>query len=348
MILALIDTAVTNGARLKKAATCLGLSARTLIRWRASDAAEDKRNGPKQPPANKLNPHEREQIIAAATSPAFRDLSPKQIVPKLADQGRYLGSESSFYRILKEQQLLTHRHGSRPATSRPPRAHVATGPCQVWSWDITFLRTSVKGMFFHLYLFLDVFSRKIVAAEVFPEESMEHSAWLFQKACLTHALNPESLVLHSDNGGPMKGSTMLATLQKLGVVPSFSRPRVSDDNPYSEALFRTLKYHPQYPPRAFQRLEEAQVWVDQFVIWYNTVHLHSAVRFVTPDDRHYGREQAILENRHRVYQKARGRRPDRWTRETRNWNPVRLVWLNPEKKKDLSATSATDHKQEAA
>jgi len=275
----------------------------------------------------------------------FRDLSPKQIVPQLADQGRYLGSESSFYRILKEQALLTHRHGSRPATHRPPRAHVATGSCQVWSWDITFLRTSVKGMFFHLYLFLDVWSRKIVAAEVFPEESMEHSAWLFKKACSTHALNPESLVLHSDNGGPMKGSTMLATFQKLGVVPSFSRPCVSDDNPYSEALFRTLKYRPQYPPRAFETLEEAQTWVDQFVIWYNTVHLHSVIRFVTPDDRHHGREQAILENRHRVYQKARRRRPDRWTRETRNWKPVRLVWLNPEKKKELAAT---DPQQEAA
>jgi transposase InsO family protein len=342
MILALIDTAVKNGARLKKAAAGLGLSARTLTRWRASAAAEDKRHGPKQPPANKLNQHEREKIIAAATSPAFRDLSPKQIVPKLADQGRYLGSESSFYRILKEQQLLTHRNSSKPATSRPPRAHVATGPCQVWSWDITFLRTPVQAMFFHLYLFLDVWSRKIVAAEVFPEESMEHSARLFKKACLTHALNPESLVLHSDNRGPMKGSTMLTTLQKLGVVPSFSRPRVSDDNPYSEALFRTLKYRPQYPPRPFQSLQAAQAWVDQFVI------LHSAIRFLTPDDRHYGREQLILENRHRVYQKARRRRPNRWTRETRNWNPVRLVWLNPEKKKELASASATNPQQEAA
>jgi transposase InsO family protein len=348
MILALMDTAVKNGARLKKAAACLGLSARTLIRWRKNNCIEDQRHEAKREAANKLSLHEREQILAVATSPAFRDLSPKQIVPKLADQGRYLGSESSFYRILKEHALLTHRHGSRPAMSWPPRAHVATGPCQVWSWDITFLRTSVQGMFFHLYLFLDVWSRKIVAAEVFPEESMEHSAWLFQKACLTHALNPESLVLHSDNGGPMKGSTMLATLQKLGVVPSFSRPRVSDDNPYSEAIFRTLKYHPQFPPRAFETLEQAQAWVDQFVIWYNTVHLHSAIRFVTPDDRHYGRELAILENRHRVYQKARRRRPDRWTRKTRNWEPVRLVWLNPEKKKKLSATSTTNPKQEAA
>lgn len=345
MILALISMAVKNGARLGKATACLGLSARTLIRWRQNVCGEDQRNETRRAPANKLSQEEREKIISVVTSPAFRDLSPKQIVPKLADQGHYLGSEASFYRILKEHELLTHRHASRPATARPPRAHVATGPYQVWSWDITFLRTSVRAMFFHLYLFLDVWSRKIVAAEVFPEESMEHSARLFTKACLTHALSPESLVLHSDNGGPMKGSTMLATLQKLGVVPSFSRPRVSDDNPYSEALFRTLKYRPQYPPRAFESLAEAQGWVDQFVIWYNTVHLHSAIRFVTPDDRHYGREQAILEKRHRVYQKARRRRPDRWTRQTRNWKPVRLVWLNPEKKKE---PSAIDLQQEAA
>ena len=339
MILSLIDTAIQNGARLKKAAACIGLTARTIMRWRGGHLADDQRCGPKQAPANKLNPAEREQIIAVATSPTFRDLSPKQIVPKLADQGHYLGSESSFYRVLKDHQLLTHRQAARPATSRPPRSHVATGPCQVWSWDITFLRTSVRGMFFYLYLFLDVWSRKILAAQVFEQESMQHSARLFQKACFTHAVSPESLVLHADNGGPMKGSTMLVMLQKLGVVPSFSRPRVSDDNPYSEALFRTLKYRPQYPPRAFHSLEEAQAWVDQFLTWYNTVHLHSAIRFVTPDDRHYGREQAILTNRHSVYQKACRRRPDRWARHTRNWNPIQLVWLNPEKNKELSHTN---------
>lgn len=344
MILALIATAVKNGARLRRAAACLGLSARTLIRWRKNASAEDQRHEAKRAPANKLSQEERGKILGVATSSAFRDMSPKQIVPNLADQGRYLGSESSFYRILKEHQLLTHRHASRPATIRPPQAHVATGPCQVWSWDITFLRTSVQGMFYYLYLFIDVWSRKIIAAQVFAQESMEHSAGLFQRACLAHAINPESLVLHSDNGGPMKGSTMLATLQKLGVVPSFSRPRVSDDNPYSEALFRTLKYRPQYPARPFESLEQAQAWVDRFVTWYNTVHLHSAIRFVTPDDRHYGREQAILANRHSVYQKARRCRPDRWTQETRNWKPVRLVWLNPEKKKE---PSVIDLQQEA-
>jgi transposase InsO family protein len=153
------------------------------------------------------------------------------------------------------------------------------------------------------------------------------------RACFVHGVDPDGLVLHSDNGGPMKGSTMLATLQELGVVPSFSRPMVSDDNPYSESLFRTMKYRPEYPAKAFDGLEHAQTWVDEFVCWYNTKHLHSAIRFVTPDDRHYGREHQILANRREVYEKVRLRHPNRWSGHTRNWNPVLLVQLNPSKEK---------------
>ena len=226
MILELIDQALAKGARVKAAAATIGLTARTIMRWRTR--AEDRRHGLRPAPANKLCAAERDQILAVATSPRYRDLSPKQIVPQLADQGRYLGSESSFYRILKDHQMLTHRSAARPPVSRPPQPLAASGPGQVWSWDITFLRSSVRGVFFYLYLFVDVWSRKIMAAQVFAEESMDHSAALFQKACLTHGVHPCQLVLHSDNGGPMKGSTMLATLQRLGVIPSFSRPRVSD------------------------------------------------------------------------------------------------------------------------
>jgi transposase InsO family protein len=178
---------------------------------------------------------------------------------------------------------------------------------------------------------LDVWSRKIVVAQVFAEESMDHSAMLVAQACAFHGVQPEKLVLHSDNGGPMKGATMLATLHNLGVTPSFSRPSVSNDNPYSEALFRTMKYRPEYPARPFESVEQAQSWVDTFVFWYNTRHLHSAIRFVTPDDRHYGREPSILANRQKVYAKARRRNPKRWSKQLRNWQPVEYVWLNPEK-----------------
>ena len=331
MILSLVKEAVAAGARLSKAAAIIGVSDRTLIRWRQQGGGQDQRQGPSAAPDNKLSEQERQQVLAVANSAPFRDLSPKQIVPRLADQGVYLASESTFYRILKEHEMLTHRQASKPAVAHRPKAHVATGPCQVWSWDITYLKTSVKGLFFYLYMILDVWSRKIVAAQVFAEESMEHSAMLVAQACALHGVQPEELVLHSDNGGPMKGATILATLHNLGVTPSFSRPSVSNDNPYSESLFRTMKYRPEYPSRPFETIAQAQSWVDQFVFWYNTRHLHSSIRFVTPDDRHYGREPSILAHRQKVYAKARRRNPKRWSKAIRNWDPVKYVWLNPEK-----------------
>jgi putative transposase len=336
MIINFIDKAVESGARLKKAAAIVGISARTIIRWRQQSGGQDQRKGPSIAPANKLSQKERQQVLQISNSAPFRDLSPKQIVPKLADQGVYLASESTFYRVLKEHKMLTHRQASKPAVSHRPKEHVATGPCQVWSWDITYLKAPVKGLFFYLYMIVDVWSRKIIAAQVFAEESMDQSSMLLAHACMIHGVQPEGLVLHSDNGGPMKGATMLATLHKLGVIPSFSRPSVSNDNPYSESLFRTMKYRPEYPSKPFESIEQAQSWVDGFVFWYNTQHLHSSIRFVTPDDRHYGREQYILVNRRKVYQKARDRNPNRWSKGIRNWNPVNLVWLNPEKKDEVS------------
>jgi transposase InsO family protein len=332
MILELIDDAVAGGARLSAASAALGLSSRTIIRWRGMEGGCDMRKGPNSPPANKLDEPERQQIVDMANSPEYRDKPPKQIVPNLADQGIYIGSESSFYRVLKEHEMINHRERCKPAVHHRPKGFVASGPCQVWTWDITYLRSSVRGMFFYLYMFVDVWSRKIVAATVFEEESMELSAQLFTRTCFVHGVKPEGLVLHADNGGPMKGSTMKATLERLGVIPSFSRPRVSDDNPYSEALFRTMKYRPEYPSGAFETIEQAQAWVDDFVLWYNTCHLHSAICFVTPDDRHYGREDGILAKRREVYEAARRRNPSRWSRDIRNWDPVQLVWLNPDDK----------------
>ena len=317
-----------SGARLSPAAKMLGLSARTVIRWRLGNECVDKRKGPQEAPCGKLSSQERQRILKIANSPEYRDLSPKQIVPKLADMGLYLASESTFYRILREEKQVNHREASRPASSPRPREHVATGACQVWSWDITYLKTNVNGMFFYLYTIMDVWSRKIVAARVFEKECMEHSAALFSQACWRHGVGRDQLALHSDNGSPMKGATMLATMQKLGVAASFSRPSVSNDNPFSESLFRTMKYRPEYPSRPFASIEEAQRWVDAFVDWYNKEHLHSAIRFVTPDDRHYGREAPILAERCRVYEEARSRRPNRWSQEIRNWEPVKIDRLN--------------------
>ena len=329
MILLLIDEALAAGARLSPICDVLGLSDRTVQRWRDQGGGEDRRYGPHQDPANKLTPGERLRLLKVVNSPEYRDLPPKQIVPRLADLGDYLASESTIYRLLREEGQMEHRQASRPARARP-REWVATGPGQVWSWDITYLKSPVRGQFYYLYLILDVWSRKAVGWAVHTEESADHAAALFCQACDDLDLHPHGIVLHSDNGGPMKGSTMLATLQRLGVVASFSRPRVSDDNPYSEAIYRTLKYRPGYPTKPFQSLLEARAWVEGFIAWYNSEHRHSAIRFVTPDDRHFGAEKAILENRRRVYERARRRRPERWARATRNWTPIGDVQLNPE------------------
>ncbi len=318
---------------MKPAAQILELTSRTVQRWRLQECGKDRRCGSLTGPANKLTAKERKRVLAIANAPRYRDLSPKQIVPRLADEGVYVASESTFYRLLREEGQLAHRERCRPATHRRPREKVATGPCQVWSWDITYLKTTVAGRFFYLYLIMDVWSRKIIAATVFNKECGQNSALMLVESYHRYGVDPEGLVLHSDNGGPMKGSTMLATLQRLGVVPSFSRPGVSNDNPFSESLFRTLKYRPEYPSRPFSSEQDAQRWVDAFVHWYNTEHLHSEIRFVTPDDRHYGREIAILNQRKGVYAQARQKNPNRWAGQTRNWEPIAIVQLNPERKR---------------
>jgi transposase InsO family protein len=330
MIRALIEAAVVAGARRGPACRLVGLSVRTVERWRVEGDTVDGRQGPRHRPANALTPVERRTILAVVTSVAYRDLSPHQIVPHLADAGRYLGSESTMYRILRAEAWLQYRGRAKAPVPRPPRTHVATGANQLWTWDITYLKTPVRGVFEYLYLMLDVWSRKIVGWAVHEEESAEHAAALFLATCRAERLDPAGIVLHADNGGPMKGATMVATLERLGVLASFSRPGVSNDNAYSEALFRTMKYRPAFPTDPFGDLEAARAWVAAFVRWYNTQHLHSAIRFVTPDDRHAGRDTALLIARRGVYARARRRTPARWSGTTRNWDPINAVRLNPQ------------------
>jgi len=337
----LIDEAVTAGARRFKACAVLEIDVRTLQRWKKALAEqrglEDRRKaaGATRTPANKLTQQERQTILSTCNQPENKSLPPSQIVPRLADGGEYIASESSFYRVLRDADQV-HRRGraNPPRTVPQPKGALATGPNQVWSWDITFLASTIRGAFFRLYLILDIFSRKIVAWEVHENESADHASVLIRRACLAEGIYQDGLVLHADNGGPMKGATMLATLQKLGVVPSFSRPSVSDDNPYSESLFRTLKYTPVFPTKPFESIEAARKWVHAFVKWYNTEHRHSAIRYVTPHQRHRGEDIDILKRRQAVYEAARQRNPERWAGLTRNWNPVTEVWLNPPKESE--------------
>ena len=304
--------------------------------------AGDQRRGPKTVPGNKLTSEERTELLSVVNSAEYRDSSPSKIVPALADEGIYLASESTIYRILKEENLLTHRSRSRAATHHRPDPFEAIAPNHVWSWDITYLKTLVTGMYFYLYLVMDIYSRKIVGWEVHEREASELSSLLMQEALAEEGIDGKDLVVHSDNGGPMKGATMLVTLQNLGVIPSFSRPSVSDDNPFSEALFKTLKYCPCYPTKPFTDLEEAKVWVREFVRWYNTQHLHSGIKFVTPEQRHRGEDTRILMNRKHVYEEAKRSNPARWSGNTRNWEVIKSVRLNPlreNQKADISCAA---------
>jgi len=337
--LQLVEDAVAAGARREQACTTLGLSSRTLERWRGG-AVEDGRQGPSSSPANKLSDSERAEVISLVTSPRFRDLSPNQIVPLLADENRYVASESTMYRVLREERLLRHRGRARAPKRRAPSTHEATGPNQVWSWDITYLKSPVRGLFFYLYAIVDVWSRKLVGWAVHDVESADHASRLFRSTCESERLDPRGIVLHADNGGPMKGSTMVATLERLGVLASFSRPGVSDDNPYSEALFRTLKYRPEFPSNPFVDVDAARAWVDRFVHWYNHVHLHSGISFVTPAARHAGDDVVQLARREDVYRKARELNPRRWAKATRNWAHIEKVVLHPAGKSPVKSMHA--------
>jgi transposase InsO family protein len=274
---------------------------------------------------------ERAAVLEAANAPQFAHLSPHRIVPALADRGRYIASESTFYRVLRAEKQLARRGRAKPPTRARPAPLRATGPNRVWSWDITYLATTVRGIFFYLYPIVDIYSRKIVGWEIFAEESTEHAAGVFRKAHLREGVGAHPLTLHSDNGAPMKGATMLATLHRLGVAPSFSRPAVSNDNPFSEALFKTAKYDPDFPEAPFDTLEEARRWTDRFVADYNGAHRHSGIRFVTPNQRHRGEDAELLARRRALYEAARAAHPERWTGATRNWEPIAEVVLNPGK-----------------
>jgi putative transposase len=284
---------------------------------------------PAKRPKREWSIEEKIRILAKAST--LTGAQPKQLVPRLADAGRYLASESTMYRLKRRVGLTARRPPVlRTAVTRATTVHQAVRSNQVWSWDITYLPTVTRGRFLRLYLVMDVWSRRIVGWEVHDDELAERAALLIHRICAESGVDPNGLVLHSDNGKPMRGHTMIATLQWLGIVPSFSRPHVCNDNPYSEALFRTLKHTPAYPRLPFVSRDAARQWVARFVAWYNTEHRHSAIRYVTPDQRHSGADVAILASRRLLYERARRRTPGRWSSQIRNWRPVAMVVLNPE------------------
>jgi putative transposase len=338
-----INEARANGARQAPACVLAGVDPRTIQRWRKNDGLThgDRRPDAIRPaPSHALTEEERARIVEVANEPRFAETPPARIVPMLADEGIYIASESSFHRVLRAHGQMNRRGRARPPRrSRPPTTHIATGPGAVWCWDVTFLPATVQGRWFYLYLILDLYSRKIVGFEVHDTDSADHAAHLARRTALAEGVQamPVRPVLHGDNGATLKGTTVLAMLYWLGIEPSYSRPRVSDDNPYAEALFRTAKYRPEFPVKGFVELDPARQWAADFVHWYNDVHRHSGIKYVTPAQRHAGQDRPVLTARHELYQQARQANPRRWTRQTRDWTPVAAVTLNPERNTAIHA-----------
>lgn len=335
----LIDEAVDAGARQNKACKILEISVRTYQRWvkDGSVKADGRPESIHPKPAHAYSEEETKAILEVINSEEYSSSPPSQIVPKLADKGIYLCSEATMYRILHNAKQLKHRGRSKAPKRRIPETHIATGSNQVWCWDITWLPGPAKGIYHYLYLMLDIFSRKIVGWEIHEDQTAEKAGELLQKACRNEGVNKRDLlVLHSDNGSPMKGSSMLAMMDKLGVASSYSRPRVSNDNSFAESIFRTCKYRPDYPHKGFLDLTAAREWVHQFVTWYNEDHQHSGIKFVSPLARHEGKDIELLGKRTEVYLEAKNQNPRRWSGNVRNWDHINSVSLNPVSEKILS------------
>ncbi len=349
-----IGIAHQAGARLRLACQIAGIDLRTLQRWRAHDGlvSGDARPTAMRPtPGHALSQTERAQVLQVANEPRFADVPPARIVPMLADEGQYVASESTFTRVLREHGQNVHRGRAKaPRPIRPPTTHIATAPRQVWCWDMTYLPTQVQGRWFYLYLILDLYSRKIVGWEAHDTDDADHAAHLVKRTALAEGIAALEAkpVLHGDNGATLKATTVLAMLHWLRIKPSYSRPRVSDDNAFVEALFRTAKYRPQFPAKGFSDLDEARGWASAFVGWYNHQHRHSGIRYVSPAQRHAGDDHAILAARHALYIEARDRNPARWSRHTRNWAPVGPVALNPERDTVVNTTTSQNRQPLAA
>ncbi len=332
--LRLLHEGQRRGVSIKAIAALIGICSRTLRRWgiafKAQGFTQDCRKGSTRHVVQRFGKEERKRVIAIINEARFADLTPNQIVAILAEERIYIGSESTIYRIMRQEGLLNHRGRSRqPREPRNVPVLEVTGINQVLAWDITLLPGPIKGQFYYLYMVIDVWSRRILGVEAHERECSELASAFFDRICRDEEISKEtSAVLHSDNDAPMRSFTLAAKMAELGVSLSFSRPRVSNDNAYAESWFRIMKYHQSYPLRRFRDLLSVKVWVDGFVDWYNSEHRHSGIKYVTPNQRHYGQADAISCIRQQTYEKARQKHPQRWSRQPRDWSQPQVVSIN--------------------
>lgn len=325
----MIAAAEQLGQEIGVAAACRSLQ---VSRSRVYRAQQPKPASPPRPtPSRALSPEERIQVRDVLNSERFQDQAPRQVYAKLLDEGQYLCHWRTMYRILNEHQEVCERRRQRRHVSYTKPELLATGPNKVWSWDITQLKGPVKWHYFYLYAILDVFSRYVVGWLVAEQESAKLAETLIAETCAKQGIQPGQLTLHSDRGSPMKSKVVTQLLVDLGILKSHSRPHVSDDNPYSEAHFKTLKYRPDYPDR-FADLQHARQWGRSVFSWYNNEHYHTALGLLTPASVHYGQAEVILAQRQQVLQAAYAAHPDRFVKGIPVVpTPPKEVWINQPK-----------------
>jgi putative transposase len=276
-----------------------------------------------------LSREERENVLGILNSEQYSDMAPPQVYASLLDDGQYVASVSTMYRVLRNNDEVRERRNQRthPVYARPEL--MATKPNQVWSWDITKMRGPVKGVYYCLYVILDIFSRYVAGWTIQQFESQEIAGELIAQTCQKQSVEPGRLTIHADRGSSMTSKTVAELMMDLGVIKSHSRPHVSNDNPFSEAQFKTMKYRPDYPDR-FGSIGEARGFCEAFFAWYNTQHYHSGIAMLTPQTVHYDRAAGVIEARTFVLASAQALHPERFVRK----QPVpralsSAVWINP-------------------
>lgn len=288
-------------------------------------------------PARALTEAEEDEVMATLRSERFMDVAPAAVYAKLLEEGVYLCSERTMYRLLAKVGESRERRDQRTHPEYTKPELLATAPNQVWSWDITKLRGPVKWTYFYLYVVLDVFSRYVVGWMVADGESAALASRLLTETCDKQDIEPDQLTVHADRGTAMKSKLLAQKLADLGVTRSFSRPQVSDDNPFSESQFKTMKYRPEFPDR-FPTKDAALEFCRQFFAWYNEEHQHSGIALFTPSQVHHGEAPAILEKRRAALQAAWEAHPERFVHGApRPATVPAAVWINPP-----AATTAPD------
>jgi putative transposase len=318
---------------IKPACEAMNVNRATLYRRRSRETARDKPPSTRVPPL-KLSDAERNDVVEVMHGARFVDASPHTIYATLLEEGTYHCSVRTMYRILEQEGEVRERRRVVQRSHYAKPELLATGPNQLWSWDITKLKGPEKWNYFHLYVILDVYSRCVVGWMVADRELATLAETLIQEACARQQIPPDQLTLHADRGSSMKSKLVAQLLADLGVTKTHSRPHVSNDNPFSEAHFKTMKYRPSFPDR-FGCIEDARAFCRDFFHWYNTSHRHSGIAFMTPESIHRGNTTAIIKARTNTLHAAFADHPERFKgKRPKPQTPPEAVWINPPSTKD--------------